>query len=500
MNPRASNRPGRRGLPAPSVALPATQAGADERSALRVIRWLIWSYFILLLLEGGVRKWVVPGLANPLLLIRDPVLLAIYALAFARGVFPINKFVIALAVVGTLCVVASFFAPYFNLGVSVFGWRCNILHLPLIYVMGRVFDFTDVRRIGLWILIIALPMTFLVVMQFRSVPDALVNAGAGADAVQITFTGNRVRPSGTFSFVAGIIYFYALVTVFLIYGLVERRAYPLWLIAPVGLCLPVALAVSGSRSTVAMSAIVALAFVMALFLRPSLIGKAMRLIGIVVTLVFMAGSLAIYQSAFGEGMEAFTKRMNETEHVEGGFAGFVQRFVGTFTKSFETMFDTPFFGYGLGVGTNVGARLLTGQTDFFLAEDEWERVIAESGAFLGSVYLLIRVLMAFQLATMSARAARMGHFLPLLLVGACGVAIVSGQFGQATVLGFTCFIGGLCLASMHLPAKAAAAVVAAGQRVRHRPAKVLAMRAAIDAKRAAARGDEWTRKVLDQTT
>jgi hypothetical protein len=112
--------------------------------------------------------------------------------------------------------------------------------------------------------------------------------------------------------------------------------------------------------------------------------------------------------------------------------------------------------------------------------------------------LLTRVLLALQMAAMSARAARMGHFLPLLLVGACGVPIVTGQYGQSTTLGFTCFMGGLCMASMHLPAKAAAAVLAAKKAPRVLPKKVLALRAAIQARRTAARGGEWTQKLLDQ--
>jgi hypothetical protein len=490
----------RRPRPEAVPTVMAPNAPVAQADPLRSIRWLIWLYFALLLIEGALRKWVVPSLANPLLIIRDPVVVAIYALAIGRGIFPFNKFVIALLVIGGLCVIAGVFAPYFNIGVNLFGWRCNILHLPLIFVMGRVLEFKDVRWFGRWVLILTIPMTALVVQQFRSAPDSWFNAGAGIDATQITLTGNKVRPSGTFSFVSGIIYFYALVTVFLIYGLVEKRTYPLWLTAMVGLCLPATLAVSGSRSTVAMAAIVAFAFVVALFLRPSLIGKAMKLIAIVITLVFLAGSLAVFQTVFNEGMESFTKRMQETENVEGGFDGFVARFVGTFTKSFETMSDVPLLGYGLGVGTNVGSKLLTGQTDFVLAEDEWERVIAESGAFLGCAYLLVRVLLALQLAAMSARAARMGHFLPLLLVGACGVPIVSGQFGQSTTLGFTVFIGGLCLASMHLPAQAAAAVMAAKRTPQVLPQKVLAMRAAIQARRTAARGDAWTQKLLDPKT
>ena len=493
---RPLNRPAARAIAAPAEAAPATKA-ADP---LRLLRWLIWSYFWLLIFEGALRKWVVPSLANPLLIIRDPIVLAIYGLAMARGIFPFNRFVIALLVLGVLSLCASVFAPMFSIGVHIFGFRCNFLHLPLIYVMGRVLDFDAVKRVGRWILLLALPMTIIVVLQFRSSADAWLNAGAGVDAVQITLTGSKVRPSGTFSFVTGIVFFYALATAFMIYGFVEKRTYPLWLTSLVGLCIAAGLAVSGSRSTVAMSALVASMFGVALLLRPALIGKAMRLIGIVAALVFLAGSLAIFKTVFDEGMEAFTKRMKETENVEGGgLEGFLHRFASSFTRPFEYMLDMPLFGYGLGVGTNVGAKLLTGQTDFVLAEDEWERVMCESGAILGLAYVLTRLLMALQLGAMAARACRIGHFLPLLLFGACAVPIFAGQFGQSTTLGFACFAGGLCLAAMRLPAQVAAAVVAAQQPVKHLPRKVLALRAAIEAKRAAARGTPWTQKVLDQT-
>ncbi len=476
------------------AAEPVAVPPVDE---LRPIRWLIWSYFVLLIFEGALRKWLLPSLANPLLIIRDPVLLATYALAVARGIFPTNKFTIALGVVGLLSLVASLFAEFFSIGVAVFGFRCNFLHLPLIYLIGRLFNFEAVKRIGFWVLLLTLPMTALVVLQFRSGPDSILNTGAGADAVQITLTGNKVRPSGTFSFVSGIIYFYALATVFLIYGLVEKRSYPLWLTAMVGLCVPAALAVSGSRSTVSMTAIVAAMFVIALIIRPALIGKAMKLIAIVAALVFLAGSLAVFQTVFQEGVDAFSTRMKESEHVEGGFQGFLRRFTATFTRPFETMFDVPLLGYGLGVGTNVGAKLLTGQTDFFLAEDEWERVMSESGAILGGMYLLIRILMTWQLGTMAIRAARIGHFMPLLLLGACGVPLIVGQFGQSTTLGFAVVVGGLCLGSMNLPRAVATAVVAAKKPERPRPAKVIAQRAAVEARRAAARGSGWTRKLME---
>ena len=484
------HRFGRTAVASPSMAVApsgAENAAGANNVTMRTLVWLIWTYFGLLLIEGALRKWVAPSLANPLLIIRDPVVVVIYALAFARGIFPWNRFVIALAIVGVLCLSASLVGPHSNLGVNLFGWRCNILHLPLIYVMGRVLDLNAIKHAGRWVLLLAIPMTVLMVWQFRSAPTAWLNAGAGVDAVQITLTGNKVRPSGTFSFVSGIIYFYALAAAFLVYGLVEKRTYPLWLTSAAALCVPMALAVSGSRSTVAMVLIVVAMFIVALVLRPALLAKTLKLIGIVVALIFVAGSLAIFRTAFDEGIAAFAQRIKETDHVEGGFEGFVYRFTSTFTRPLHIMFDVPVLGEGLGVGTNVGSKLLTGEMEFVLAEDEWERVILESGGLLGGAYLLIRVLMALQLGAMAARAARLGHFLPLLLFGACAVPIVAGQFGQSTTLGFACFVGGLCLASMHLPQRVAAAVVAAKKPAKKLPAKVLAWRAAVEARRAGAR-------------
>ncbi|OYP34100.1 hypothetical protein [Rhodopirellula sp. MGV] len=44
-----------------------------------LIRYCLWAYVLLVIFEGALRKWIVPQLATPLLVIRDPVcLVAIY--------------------------------------------------------------------------------------------------------------------------------------------------------------------------------------------------------------------------------------------------------------------------------------------------------------------------------------------------------------------------------------------------------------------------------------
>lgn len=463
----------------PATPASSTEPTSRQRDAFRELRWLIWTYFILLIFEGALRKWLLPALANPLLIVRDPVLLALYGLAYSRRVFPVNTFTLAIGALGIVTFLAGLFGDYADIRVAAFGLRCNFLHLPLIYVMARVLTFEDVRRMGGVVLALALPMAALMVVQFQAPWDAWVNRGAGEDAWMIVSINGHIRPSGTFSFVSGIIFYYALVTVFLVYGLVQKGAYRLWLTVPAGVSLPVALAVSGSRSTVASAAIVLGAFLAALFCKPSLVLKSTKLLAI----AFLAASLAGGSAIFKEGMEVFQERVEHASDVEGGALGFVQRFVYQFTHPFSFMFTVPLFGYGLGSGTNVGAKLLTGQIEFLLAEDEWERVICESGAFLGLLYLLLRVAIAANLGSAVWRAARHGHFLPLLLFGACVVPIVNGQFGQSTTLGFACLVGGLTAASLRVRQ-----VVPGAASERIIPAKVRAHWAAIEARKRAARG------------
>ena len=91
------------------------------------IKSLIWMYFLMLVFEGVLRKWVLPGLAEPLLLVRDPIVVMIYLLAFSRGLFPWRLAVMALAVMSMLSVVFATIAGG-NVLVTFYGLRTNYLH------------------------------------------------------------------------------------------------------------------------------------------------------------------------------------------------------------------------------------------------------------------------------------------------------------------------------------------------------------------------------------
>ena len=138
---------------------------ADYSATLQNIRRLIYLYLFLLIIEGALRKWIVPQFSNPLLLVRDPVVLAIYLLAWRAHIFPRNAFISSLATIGILSWIVSIFVldPYVPMSrillVTAYGFRSNFLHFPLIFIFASVFGADDVRKIGWWILLGMIPMS-----------------------------------------------------------------------------------------------------------------------------------------------------------------------------------------------------------------------------------------------------------------------------------------------------------------------------------------------------
>lgn len=432
------------------------------------LKRLVWLYFILLLSEGALRKWFLPGLATPLLLVRDPVVIALYALAFHAGVFPKNQFINALIVLVFLSLPLGLLqvsADKTTLAVMFFGLRTNFLHVPLIFLLPKILSPEDVRRLGQWVLILALPMAVLMLVQFQSPPAARINAAIG-DGLQLQSALGRIRPPGTFSFITGAVDFYALVTAFFTYSLTAKRTYPKLLIVAVGLGLVTAVAVSGSRSALLASLVVFAMFFLGLIFTRRLASGLTNLA--VLGLVILA--VVSHTALLNEGIETFKARWALASQFEAQSGGIGGRYFGDLIRPFLVLDRVPLLGYGIGCGTNVGAQLLAGSaSSFLLSESEWGRLIYEGGPLVGTLCILFRVALAVWLGAQCVLAARAGNILPLLLFGACATNVLSGQFGPATSLGFTVFVGGLCLAAIPPPGaqvKTAAAGGGAGRKPR----------------------------------
>jgi hypothetical protein len=436
------------------VALPAAPVHGDK--SIKTVRRLIYLYLILLLIEGALRKWVLPQLANPLLIVRDPVVILIYLFAIAGGVFPRNRFVISISVIAILSwitgilVLLPYLSPELVIFTTGFGFRSNFLHLPLIFVIPAVFSAEHVKRIGWWTILGMIPMAVLMALQFKASPDSFINRAAGlGEGQQIQTTGGKIRPPGTFSFITGTIYYLSTTTAFLLHAALSKFEYKNWFLFASGLSLIVGIGVSGSRGAVLAVALVVATLSVILLIRPD----AMTKFGRNLLLAAIVAWAVSYVPVFREGVGLLTERFTESAEAADTtvIGGTMERMLSGFTEPLEIINKAPFWGYGLGVGTNGGARFLTGRSAFLLTENEWSRILLESGPILGLAFLFWRTALAFYIGFCVFRQLTLGNILPIFLFGAGFFALLDGSFGQPTSLGFAVVLNGLCLAAMNVP-------------------------------------------------
>jgi hypothetical protein len=422
----------------------------DRTQTIRNIRRLIWIYLWLLIFEGAFRKWIFPQFSSPLLLIRDPIVLAIYFLALRARIFPQNFFVIAIEILAILTWATGIIVllPYLPIKTIVlitgFGVRCNFLHLPLIFIIPAVFDFDDVKRIGWWTIMGMIPMAILILVQFNAAPDSFINRAAGlGDATQIAAGGGKIRPPAVFSFISGTVYYASAAAAFLLHAILAKLPYRQWLLYSSTAALFLALGLSGSRSAVLAVMVVVASLAIILLVRPGLVGRFGRLL-LFATLLLWAIS---YLPVFREGLGVLSDRFTESAQDESIVGGLITRIISSFTEGLLVMNRVPLGGYGLGVGTNGGASFLIGQATFLLAENEWSRVLLESGPILGLAFLIWRSAVVLQLFRFAIREVRSDNTLPILLFSAGVFILLQGPLGQPTTLGFAVVLSGLGFAA-----------------------------------------------------
>jgi len=434
-----------------------------ESTRRRIVNLLI-VYFLLLIFEGTLRKWVLPSYGQWLFFVRDPIVLVIYWLALRGSLLPWRSPLLAVGVgfafLGFLMIgvqaagVASGIAKWPIL--AVYGWRNYFLYIPLPFVIARVVRERDLQRFTKIALVLAIPIAMLVLMQFRASPDAPINVGFGATAAQqyhgLTVDVNHTRPSGPFTSDVGQKEFtvttLALLLAMWIAPARRRLIKPVLLI--VATCaLLTCLAVSGSRGAILASAVVVAAAVASgPFVRSS--GTSARAVLLPALLVLAA--VLLYPIVFPEGYATFMNRWTEAQMAElqtfhGGLLGRALYSFYDFTFLFG---DTPLPGYGMGLAGDAALTLGVVIPGFHgWAESDWARHIVDLGPIVGVAFILYRVaLVAWLGGVCLTGARRVGSQLPLLLFASCALDLLSGELtGNGVVNGFAWLFSGLSLAA-----------------------------------------------------
>ena len=428
-------------------------------SKLQRIRRLLWLYFWLLIIEGALRKWILPGLSNPLLLVRDPV--ALLALWWGWPLLDQRRWrawLQPLMLLGTMAFLLAITVGHGDIPTALFGARVLALQLPLIFLYGAVFNRDDVIRFAWSLAWLSIPMTILIVAQSNLPSTHILNVAPGGEGTAL-FAGalDRSRPPGVFSFINGLAMFYSLAasSLFILLYCTRVPFFQRPLLMVVAVALVVALPVSISRSLLAgyfqvLAAVVAAVALSRARLLPLLSGLVAILvaIGIATNLPAFQDTAAAF-SARWEMASAVESESEDSSQFGQGLGVFGNRFLGGFIRPLSKLEQTPILGYGIGIGTNVGAKRLSGDLVFLVGEGAWEASLFEMGLILGLVFLFWRVSLACWMLHLALRAAVRGNRLPLILAGTSFLLVFGGQLAQPTSLGFVVISGGLTLAALN---------------------------------------------------
>ena len=361
-----------------------TQSRGGSVIARTTRLWLL-VFLFLLIYDGSLRKWILPGAEQLVFIAKDVLLLGllIYALSqrhdkINASIQPESKALFTLYAWWVLLEVANINLP--NILVGIWGLKAHLLYASLIILIPLTFSNLDdlLRRLARAYPWIVVPVCTLAFAQLTAGTDSVINRQVTGGAEMIAHFGvaGLVRVTGTFSYISGMTAFVQLVAVLGI-GLFLGGARSKSFLLGLGFSIA-ALPATGSRSVIA---VVVVSAVMMLFAawgsRLTSASVALRVIASIV--VFGAISL--------QAQDAAWVALQERSQSAGETKGDSERVFTAFTNAFDKFDAAGILGFGSGATNNGAVGLVSNVRPFSWLpsdvefEEESGRIVLELGIF-----------------------------------------------------------------------------------------------------------------------
>lgn len=433
-----------------------------------VVRWrrALQLALVLLICEGAIRKWLLPGAQDLVYFGKDVLLLGVY-IGFLRGRrgfrAPRATVLYTSLVLAAVFGLAEIFNPLLpNLLVGALGFKAYFFYVPLLFVVPAAFatDLELARFLRRYVLI-AIPVGMLALAQFFSPSSSALNTYARAEGESrlyvTTFgTSSFVRVTASFSYITGYSS-YLLATAILILAVLGTTRWRFRRNLAVYLALGMTflgMLMTGSRGSLLLFALVLPLYWWLAVLREQ--EGATTFMRILVALSVI-GVLVTYAGG-GEAVDAFKGRASGTSEE------MLSRLMVPWIAPYEVMERVGPLGYGIGSTHQTAEAVTQGLIPYvwlhgLVAEAETGKIMIELGplgfllVYFSRVFLIVFAWrQALRLRTPFHRAVATTSLLFFL-----AQHLGSVVFDVTTDL-YYWFFGGLLMAAMNLDrARAAAA-------------------------------------------
>ena len=361
---------------------------------------------VMLVIEGAVRKWLLPGAQDLVYFAKDALLIGVYV-GFWRERSRLRLRVeVPPAITLALAVSAGFGALQIlnpalpNVLVGLLGYKAYFLYVPLLWVVPAAFR-TD-RELARFLkryLLLAIPVGLLAVAQFRSPPDSAINVYARGNTTEITTFGSsaQVRVTGTFSYITGYTS-YVLTMAILVLSVLAATRWRLrhnWLTYAALLLTMLGMFMTGSRGPVFM-----LALLLPLYAWLGIAsGSGASGVG---RFLFGAGVVAMLTNYVGaDAVQAFYGRASGSSDLEG-------RLLTPITQPIQAFDRGGLLGYGIGATHQMAAAVVKspvpyGWLEGAMVEGEAGQIMLELGPLGFLPIYFLRIFLVFYAGSMVLR-------------------------------------------------------------------------------------------------
>lgn len=348
-------------------------------------RKLIYLYLIYVVIEGALRKWVLPEYSNALFVLKDLILAAAVIMLVMSEDFKNKHFlnpnetIIWQAWVFLFCALAA--VSGFSITTAA-GLRYYLAALPLAIVLPHLLtDWNDIRRVVRISLYVSIAICMVGVVQYASPTDSDINryAWGGSSTGDVASFGvasedrtlgieiDRPRITGTFSYISTYAVYLQFMFLVAWAAVVTSRSNQERTLALISLLLLfMNISMTGSRGALLISVILSIPFMVLLARQSS-------------NFIFQIGIAAAVVSTAVGGLYAFSDPFNLVLLREEGSGDSEERILGALLQPINTLEAARFFGTGIG-STFAGLEELGSapsvDTGF---EEAMDRIGIESG-------------------------------------------------------------------------------------------------------------------------
>jgi hypothetical protein len=284
--------------------------------------------FIIVILEGALRKWVLPQANEMLYFLKDLIIFIAYCKFFLssepKHPFRLTFFNIVLLVFLVWGSVQVFTPGLGSPIIGLFGLKSFLFYVPMMWMLPSLFKSKEELYVFLRnYLLIVIPVTILAIVQFYSPVHSAINMYAGGIEANAEVDGNA-RVTATFPYLSGYsVYLSVCFTILIPLLSVTRSGIWMWLIL-IELLLTVGTSfMTGARGLVLFEFLFLVGYFGLMFLtKPSNFSSQFKIFFLPSILL-----LGVIPSFFGEAVSKFTARANSASIGEGSFVDRIFSFV-----------------------------------------------------------------------------------------------------------------------------------------------------------------------------